>query len=289
MESIREIRAVLAMELRRALKSGRVIVLLALYSMFSLLVLFVVGGVSSKIREGGGVDAAGGAVALRDRLLGFLFSDDPAMLDALRDIPMVVLIVFQAALLFLPLYVAIMGFDQISGEVGPRSMRYLAVRARRSSVLFGKVAAQAVLLWGLLGVVHLAVFAYAGGTDPDFTLRLAIPTGLKFWLASAVFCLAYLGLTAACSTLFRTPAMSLTCNALVLFAFPLLNFLGSVNTASPTEKGPLSYLGYLSPSHYALDLLHPYLSRFGLSAAALAGFVALFLGIAYGVLRERDL
>ena len=66
--------------------------------------------------------------------LGFFVNKDPAMMEALSRVPVLVLVVFKMTLFFLPAYIVLMGFDQVSGEVGPRSIRYVTVRARRSSV-----------------------------------------------------------------------------------------------------------------------------------------------------------
>src|SRR5258707_878339 len=67
------------------------------------------------------------------------------MLDSLAAIPIVLLVVFKLTLRFLPLFIALMGFDQLAGEVGPKSIRYLVVRAKRSSMILGKLLSQVTL------------------------------------------------------------------------------------------------------------------------------------------------
>ncbi|HTE17666.1 MAG TPA: ABC transporter permease subunit, partial [Armatimonadota bacterium] len=167
-------------ETRRAVRSGRVVVLLGLYSMFSILVLLIVGAIANAIRdqvtarlaETGNGEAAATAISaeMKKSFLGALAGNDAAMLEALSQVPLVVLVVFKVTLFFLPAYIALMGFDQISGEVGPRSIRYLTVRARRSSLLMGKFLVQATLLVGLVLIIDLGIFIYAAFTNPDFTL-----------------------------------------------------------------------------------------------------------------------
>lgn len=282
-------------ELRRAVRSGRVVVLLGLYSMFSALVLLVVGyitrelqtQVNAKLAEAG-ADAEATARAadeLHKGVLGFLTSNDSAMMEALAQVPLVVLIVFKITLFFLPAYVALMGFDQVSGEVGPRSIRYLTVRARRSSILLGKFLSQASLLVALVLLIDLAVFIYARVINPDFgfaDMGLAL---VKFWLAAIVFSLAYVALTTLCSSLFRAPAVSLVFNFIMLFVFWLMDTIGR----AVSDTSAWRFLRYLSPSYYAGDLLHPKLTEFGASGAAYAAFALVFLLGAYGVLRARDL
>jgi ABC-2 type transport system permease protein len=64
-----------------------------------------------------------------------------------------------------------------------------------------------------------------------------------------------------------------------------------VNTVGSfaSEGNPLTYVRYLSPSHYANNLLHPRLAEFAVSGAAYAAFAVVFLGAALFVLRARDL
>jgi len=295
LDGLKETAVIWSAELRRAVRSGRAVVLLGLYSMFSALVLLVVGWLASEIRaavnkqlESAGADADAAAKVgeeARRSLLGFLTSNDTAMMEALSQVPLEVLIVFKITLFFLPAYVALMGFDQISGEVGPRSMRYLTVRARRSSVLLGKFLSQAALLVGLVLIIDLAVFIFARIANPDFGFGTLVLNLLKFWLAAIVFSLSYVALTSLCSSLFRSPAVSLVFNFIALFVFWLMDTIGR----AVTDDNPLRYLRYLSPSYYAGNLLHPGLAEFGASGAAYAGFATLFLGAAYVILRARDL
>lgn len=290
MDSLKEIIVIWSAELRRALRSGRTVVLLGLYALFSALMLLVVGAITRSLRQGlqrsAGADAEQAQAALdqaQQGILGFWVGEDPAMLEALSQVPMVVLVVFKMTLFFLPAYIVLMGFDQVSGEVGPRSIRYATVRARRSSVLLGKFLTQATLLLGLVLVVDLGIFLYAKLTTPDFALGLMLLTLLRFWMAAVLYSLAYVALTTLCSTLFRSPGVSLVFNFILLFVFWL------VDVVARALPSPADALRYASPSAYSTNLLHPEPLRFLVSAGAYAGFALLFLGAAHFILRERDL
>lgn len=293
LDGLKETLVIWGAEFRRAVRSGRTVVLLGLYSMFSALVLLVIGQLTSSFRATmnerlAGADAESAAKMMeemRKGVLGFLANKDTAMVEALAQVPIEVLLVFKVTLFFLPAYVALMGFDQISGEVAPRSMRYLTVRARRSSVLMGKFLTQASLLVGLVLVIDLAIFVYARVLNPDFGFAALSLNLLKFWLAAIVFSLAYVALTTLCSCVFRSPGVSLIFNFILLFVFWLMDTVGQ----DEGETGVRRVLGYLSPSHYAGDLLHPKITEFGVSGAAYAAFATLFLLGAYGALRARDL
>jgi ABC-2 type transport system permease protein len=292
-DTLRETFVIWDAEWRRTVRSGRAVVLLGLYGLFSLLVLLALGALISAAREqlqeqlagASAADMARVAEEMQKGFLGFLVNRDEAMVESLSRVPLVVLLVFKLTLFFLPVYVALMGFDQVSGEVGPRSIRYLTVRARRTSLLLGKFFSQATVLLALVLLVDLAIFLYATLTTPGVDYGLMALNLLKFWVAAVVFSLAYLSLTALCSSLFRTPALSLVFNFALLFVFWLMDVIGG----AAAEGNPLRYVRYLSPSNYSQNLLHPQLVQFGSSTLAYLAFAAIFLGGAHLILRWRDL
>ena len=197
MQGIREIAVIWSAEFWRTLRSSRVVVLLLLYVMFTVMALLVVRGLSRSIttqidaqvaqmRESGADPAAiqekldEGLKEARKKFVATFFSDDEAMTEALLVVPLLLLVVFKTTLRFLPLYTGIMGFDQISGEVGPRSIRYLTVRSRRSSVMFGKFLAQASILAILMFIIDLGLCLYGRLSQQDFTTGSMLMTLGKF-------------------------------------------------------------------------------------------------------------
>src|SRR5690606_38782883 len=130
------------------------------------------------------------------------------------------------------------------------------VRARRSSILFGKFLSQAALLIGLVLAIDLGIFVVARMVDPGFTVAQMVPALLRLWTAAIVYSLAYLALTTLCSSLFRTPAVSLVVNFAALFGFWLLHVVGGF------LEGPGRALRHLSPSAHADGLLNPALAAF---------------------------
>ncbi|MDY7230768.1 ABC transporter permease [Hyalangium rubrum] len=256
---LKEIAVIWGAETRRSVRSGRAVVLLGLYTLFAAFVLVVVGAFFSQVTQG-----------------------NPD-LQGLTDMPPIVLVVFKVNLFFLPAYVALMGFDQISGEVGTRSIRYLTLRARLSALLIGKFLVQATLLLGLVLIIDLGIFVYAKITTPGFTFSSLLLNLLKVWGATTVFSLAYVALTTFCSSVERSSAVSLVFNFILLFIFWLMDFAGGFATSA------VRYIRYLSPSFYSSNLLSSDPSEFGVSGLAYAVFTLVFLGGAYAILRARDL
>lgn len=301
-------------EVGRALKSGRVIVLLVLFSLFTGLALTTVGWLVgkateqalSKAKEQGLDDEATQKLSIeaKKQFVSTVYSDnDEALTEVLLAIPVVLLIVFSFSMRFVPAFVALMGFDQIAGEVGPRSIRYLVVRTRRSSIMLGKLLAQFTVL-GLLTLVAVGMMvAVARFTNADdFSMAAAALAFVKLWSASMVLSVPYLALTSLCSILFRQSAVSLVMNLILLVCIWFLAFVGEAFLL-PGEKvpeaaaavgvmraeSPVAYARYLSVFHFASDLLHPHWQRFGAAGLAHLGYAMVFLGLGFVVLRRRDL
>jgi ABC-2 type transport system permease protein len=274
-------------ELSRTLRSPRAVVLLLVYATFTALTALVVGALTR------GLDAQldpAAAVEARSGLLGILVGGDGEALRSLVELPLLVPLVFRVSLFFLPLYVTLIGFDQLSAEVGSKSVRYLVFRARRGSILFGKFLAQAVVLLGLLLVVEVGLFV-AGGIGRPIADPAAYGSALfRFWAAGAALALAYLALSTLASALTTTPAGSLFCNIGLLLGFWALDVVGSRAALMQRLGGTASWtesLRWLSPSAYASGLLGPASATLG-SVTAYAVFGALFLILAWATFRLRD-
>lgn len=287
MNALHETWAVFSHETRRSVRSAKTLVLLILYSLAALLggVLFV--AATRKIQSGLTAMTAGQQMppeALEQMKMGSLalfFGKDETLLHYLADIPLIVLFFFKFALLFLPLLIVLMGFDQISGELQSRAMRFAALRSSRGALLAGKVAAQVVLLLGLTAVINALLFAYAAATTEGFALGPGLVALIKFWLLTLVFGLAYIGLTAMCSALFRAPVFSLLTALCALFGFWLIAVMGRFES--------LKLLSYLAPSHYEDGLISPSWPQAFTSVGAYVAFAAVFLSAAWLALRTRDI
>lgn len=261
MDGLKDIAVIWSAETLRALRSARTLVLLGLYAMACLAVLLVVNLLSGGSRM------------------------PPGELTELDQLPGIIENVFKVNLFFLPIYVTLMGFDQISGEVSSRSIRYITLRARLSSLLLGKFLMQATLLVGLVLIIDVGIFLYARYAFPSFTLVAMALNLVKVWLATLLFSLSYVALTTLCSSLFRASGLSLVFNFCLVFAFLLLELAGRYYEG----KSFLGYLRFLTPSYYSTGLFSRELAEFAQSGLIYVSFTLLFLGGAYGVLRARDL
>ena len=309
MFDLQEIGAVWRGELSRATKSGRIVALLVLYLVFTTLALGLAGAANVKLNEQFGGDAAKAAgltpelakeqmLAAKKGVLDFVY-DEP-WVSTFAPLPLVLLFVFKLAMVFVPLFVALMAFDVVSGDVGPRTIRYYVVRVRRSSLLAGKFLSLATLYAWLVATCVVVMTFVAKILNPEFSMADTASWGLKLVLASVVYGLAYLGLTTLCSSMVRTSAVSLIIYVILLVVFWVVNFVATTFLVLPgdsTGTGPFSdlrsstwwaALRYLSIWQYENDLLHTDWVLALSSVLAHVGFAALCVGAGMVILQKRD-
>lgn len=299
-------------ELRRALTSGRVLVLLALFLLFTGLVLGAVGVAMKVVTSQGdkalaeaiekGADPTQAKAQLADQKRKFLstFTNDEAYVEAVLDLPLVLLATFKLLTWFVPLFVALMGFDQLSGEVGPKSIRYLVVRVRRSSILLGKLLAQITTLVLMLAIGTLLMVGVTRAFHSDFEWGAMAHWAERLFVALVLLGTAWACLTALFSALFRTPGVSLVVNIMAILALAFVSSLGGwfrfpgeeahgmLDTLARSESWA-AYLRYASVWHFGQALIHPDWRQLLGAALAHAGWAACFVGTAQVTLAARDL
>jgi ABC-type transport system involved in multi-copper enzyme maturation permease subunit len=141
----------------------------------------------------------------------------PDIAKYIVDAPPIIYFLFDGTLMFLPLLVLLVGFDQIVGEVEHRTLRYSAGRATRASIVTGK----ALGIWGvaaiMISVLHVTVWIIAliqGGQSAGAVLSW----GSRLLFFSVICASAYVGFTSIMSALFRTPIVALFVGAGTGFA-----------------------------------------------------------------------
>ncbi len=250
MEPLREIGVIIRCELVRSVRGGRTLGLLLLYAIGAAISSLVVVGFA----RAGAADAGPALISFFPRF----------------------------AIFFMPPLVAVVGFDQLAGELQHRSLRYVAMRAHRGSIVVGKALALAIVIFALTALVHLAMFAYAAATSTELLIGSALGLMLLFWVAAVVYALCYIGLTSFCSSLVRAPMAALIGTLCAVAGFWLVDVVGNFSST-------IAPLALLSPSHYTGGLVGAPLPDLLTSLAAYLTFALLFLGLSWAVLRTRDL
>jgi ABC-2 type transport system permease protein len=305
--NLKEIGAICRGEVTRGLQGGRAAVLLVLFFFFSALVLTVVGFLSHRfnveiektISAAGDLTQANAQLLEQKKSMLAFFSNDKRLIDALAQLPLVLLVTYWLTSWFIPFFVALMGFDQLSGELAPKSIRFLVVRVERRSIVFGKLLAQAVILFFALTLSTLLMMLAGRVLNPEFTVGSMLTWSFKLMLSFFAIGLSWLTLTSMCSAFFRQPAVSLVINMILIlalafvsafgnaFRFPGEPATGTIDALVRSESWAAA-LRYISVWSSQRDLLHP---MFRVAATAFClqfGFALLFVGLGELSLAKKD-
>jgi ABC-type transport system involved in multi-copper enzyme maturation permease subunit len=133
---------------------------------------------------------------------------DAAIAKHLSDAPTLIWLLFTGTLFFLPIFIVVIGFDQLAGEIQHRTIRYSAGRADRASIVVGKALGS----WGVIAVMvlvlHLTVWIIALFQRDGHAANI-LSWGLRMWFFNAVAASSYVGFTSLMSSLVRTPIVAL--------------------------------------------------------------------------------
>ena len=273
-------------EMKRSLRSAKTLVLLILYGLATVIsgLVFIAAtrALQDKLNDALKGQELPPAAMMEMKLGGLsaIFGKDDEQLKYLASMPLIVIFFTWFALFFLPLLTSLIGFDQVSGELQTRSIRFVSLRARRGALLAGKVLAQLALLLGLTAIINLAVFGYAAASIKDFPIGSGFVAMARFWALTLVYATAYVGVATLCSCLFRTPIFSFLCSIAYLFLTWVLALLAHLDQ--------FSFVKYVLPSYYQDGFFKPDAMAVLGSVGALCGFAAVFLALSYVALRTRD-
>jgi len=244
MLSAREVGLVAQREILRNLRSTKGIAMFALFFLGGL----VPAVVRLMLRKMAGDVPEEVVRATFEGYLSKRYTSD-AIVKHLAGAPPIVFFLFEGTLMFLPLLVLAVGFDQIAGEIQHRTIRYSAGRATRPSLIAGK----ALGIWGviavMISVLHVTVWIVSLAQGGQ-TVGSLLGWGARFLLYSVACAGAYVGFASLMSSIFKTPIVSLFVGAGVGFGIWLLN--GILGYFDSTEK-----ITWIFPNRYEKLLIEP--------------------------------
>lgn len=285
MTYFREISTVFAYELACVFRGIRSLSMLAVYLLGTGLVGVIFVQAYLKVLEKAARMAPGSqeqGQELKSWLIHEAIKDDPATADSLAATPAPVIFFFWFALMAIPLFTALTGFDVLSGELQHRGIRYLSMRVRRGSLLMGKLAVQVLVAVCITAAADAGLFLYAAWRIPGFEAGIGLSAMARFWVCSIPYVATYVTLTALVSAWIRIPILALMLVFIVLFILWILSLLAAWLPS-------MAFLGWGLPSHYHWGLYSVTPSILARSLAAYTGFSLLFGGLAWFSLARRDL
>jgi hypothetical protein len=207
--------------------------------------------------------------------------ENEAVAKHLAACPPMIFGLFRGTLLFVPLFVLFIGFDQVAGDVQHRAIRYVAGRSRRESMVAGKALGVWAVISTMMLVLNLVVWILAiaqKGSDVGAILAW----GPRMWLFCVAGSAAYVGLVALISSFFRTPIVALFAGAGVMFVLWLTNtILGLIESTKAAT--------WAFPSSYQALVVSPEPLKVVGGLAAFIGWGAVMVLLASLVVKRRDI
>ncbi len=267
MSPIQEAQWVCVHEVRRNLRSWKGVAMTVLFLLGGSVSILIYVKISQFVRDQmtGGEMPEVAKQALREKALSQLYPAEVA--HYLSFAPPILLVLFKATLVLIPLLTLLIGFDQISGDMQARTFRYLAIRARRASIIVGK----ALAIWAVVSALILLLHVFVWGVclfQKEASVVTTLSWGARFWAFSSVYSVAYVGVTALASSLTRRPVLSLFLGLIVVGGLSLGELIA-------TYASSVTFARYLFPGAYDTLLIAPQ------PAVVVGGLMAL---LAYGVL-----
>ena len=203
----------------------------------------------------------------------FLLKDRPALLSA----------IFLILVFGLPFAISFLAFNQVSGDVQSRGLRYLLLRTERCNIYFGRFLGTVVFSTAVIAFLILTIVLYLGlktGLYPAWDLLIWSVQG---FYALSILMLPYIAVCAMISACVTSPFLSLILAKLVIAGTLLFAAIGSF------VWEPLKYIKYLLPWGWQNHLLHPSVMHWGGAGLACLAYTAVFLMLGYRRFEKRDL
>ena len=188
-------------------------------------------------------------------------------------------------LLFLvtPLLSCLGGFNQTSGDIASKGLRFLLVRTERPNIFLGRFIGTYVFSAVIYGILFAILALYMA-----LKVNVHPPGDMVAWLAQGyvrllIFSLPYIALCSWISANIDSAFGSLVVCLLVAYMFPLLvGMAGNINANA-------HYLQYLTPWGYKYWLLCPLNAKFFGGVAIMLGFTGVFVTLGLKSFTTRDL
>ncbi len=212
--------------------------------------------------------------SLPSEQIGYLTQTKPAVISA-----------FIVVLFFVTPAMAILGaFNQTSGDIGSKGLRYLVQRTERTNLFIGRLIGaylQTLVVFLLLFVI-VTLYVMA-------KIKIYPAGDMILWMAGgyvrlALLVLPYTALCAWISASFEVPFGALTVALLVIFFIPAVAWVAGKSNPAIGDA-----INYLHPGGYKWWLLHPELGYGAGATGALLGFTALFTWLGWRHFEGRDL
>jgi hypothetical protein len=203
----------------------------------------------------------------------YLLTGRPALLSA----------IFFILLFGTPLLIPYGGFNQTSGDIGNRGLRYLLLRTRRANIYFGRLFATMIMTVGVQVLVIATIALYLGLKVQIYAGADIATWGLQGLFALSVVTLPYVAVCGWLSASNDSPMVSLVVSNAIIGGVLLAAFL----TRLRWDGG--HWLAWLLPWGVQKHLLRPELGIVLLASGACLLYTVFFAWLGARKFTTRDL
>lgn len=204
----------------------------------------------------------------------YLLVEQPALMSA----------ILLLLLMLYPFLVCFGGFNQTSGDIQTRGLRYLLLRTERSNIFFGRFLGAAFFTILYVGLMLALIVVYIGAKLQIYSFGTLALWGLQGWVALVFLALPYLAMCSWISAAIDSPFGALVL-VLLLASLPLA-FLAA---AASILRLDFASLGRILPWGWKYELLQGALGTRLLAMVVMVGFTGLFLLLGLRTFHKRDL
>jgi len=203
----------------------------------------------------------------------FLVDGRPALLSA----------IFFILLFGTPLLIPFGGFNQTSGDIGNRGLRYLLLRTARSNIYWGRLLATIILAVGAQVLVIATIALYLGLKVRIYDGMAITTWSLQGLYALSILTLPYVAVCAWLSAANDSPMTSLVVSNAVIGGVLLVAFVAQFQW----DGG--HWIAWLLPWGVQKQLFRPELLRVLLAGGACLLYTAFYAWLGARRFRTRDL
>jgi hypothetical protein len=201
----------------------------------------------------------------------------------LNDRPALVSLFFILLLAFIPFLASLSGFNQTSGDIGSKGLRYMLFRTERANIFIGRLIATYLFTVAVITLIIAVVGLYTVVKVKFYPAADVVAWLARGWLGCAVFLLPWVALSAWISTTMEIPFLSLLITELGLLLWVVIVHVMATNFDQA------SYGAYATPWGYKWWLLDASAAKMSAGVAVMLGFTAVFTWLGLRHLDRRDL
>lgn len=220
-----------------------------------------------------GKKAMSWAMDAPDEQIDYLVLEKPALISAILILLM----------LLAPFHACVAGFNQTSGDIGSRGLRYLLIRTERENLFIGRFIGTVLFMMAVYAILFAVMAFYVA-----VKIKAHSTSDMVLWLMggyvrTVIFTIPYIALCAWVSSSIDSPFGALVLALLGVYGWPLFVTIGSMSADW------FHYLGYVTPYGYKWWLFSdkPYMVALGV--LVMAAWTALFVWFGRWRFQKRDL